>query len=157
MSDQPPPPPQPGWGAPRPGPPRKQPVDRNTRRNLIALGVIGGVVVLLVGIATVVVIVVLTTTMVLLWRFERAYTDSPPPTTEELAPQPSTCQEYRMRDHADYQCDGDYFAVGSQIPDDAPMSLRPPASGPCPLGYPPASHFMCTTPTIPPEQWPQSP
>jgi hypothetical protein len=28
--------------------------------------------------------------------------------------------------------------------------------GPCPLGYPPASHYMCTTPTIPPDQWPQS-
>jgi Protein of unknown function (DUF732) len=44
----PPPPQQPGWGAPPPGPPRKQPMNRNVRRNLIALGVIGGVIALLV-------------------------------------------------------------------------------------------------------------
>lgn len=50
MSDQSPPspPPPPGWGAPPEGPPGKRPMDRNTRRNLIALGVIGGVVVLIV-------------------------------------------------------------------------------------------------------------
>jgi len=35
-----------------------------------------------------------------------------------------------------------------------PMSEQPSASGPCPLGYPTVSHFYCTTPTIPPEQWP---
>jgi hypothetical protein len=74
----------------------------------------------------------------------------PAPTTEP----PTTCEGYRERDHADYTCDGTYFAAGSAIPDDVPEYLRPPDSGPCPLGYPPASHFMCTTPTIPPDQWP---
>jgi hypothetical protein len=29
--------------------------------------------------------------------------------------------------------------------------------GPCPLGYPTVSHYDCTTPTIPPEQWPRDP
>src|SRR6266568_2897517 len=78
---------------------------------------------------------------------------APPPTTNP----PTTCEGYRQRDHADYKCDGDYFANGSQIPDDAPMALRPPASGPCPKGYPTVSHFQCTTPTIPPDQWPPNP
>jgi hypothetical protein len=83
------------------------------------------------------------------WTY-RPSGSAPPPTTEP----PTTCEGYRQRDHADYKCDGDYFADGSQIPDDAPMALRPPASGPCPKGYPTVSHFQCTTPTIPPDQWP---
>ncbi len=29
--------------------------------------------------------------------------------------------------------------------------------GPCPLGYPTVSDYNCTTPTIPPDQWPASP
>ncbi len=89
------------------------------------------------------------------WTY-RARSDesaAPPPTTNP----PITCEGYRQRDHADYKCDGDYFADGSQIPDDAPMALRPPASGPCPKGYPTVSHFQCTTPTIPPDQWPPNP
>src|SRR6266568_3717793 len=64
--------------------------------------------------------------------------------------------EWTYRARSD-ECDGDYFANGSQIPDDAPMALRPPASGPCPKGYPTVSHFQCTTPTIPPDQWPPNP